>query len=445
MNKIDFDNNIKIWESLFGLDEETLDALYADFVKTERPSFNWKLGLTVKPWFVRLISWLERRIVPQFVDEVHCTDEDFIFVSCIDPVHRVKALPLIAQGFKYSIFFLPTVTRFGALKSYIAYYQKSKEPVFFDLFSKEDIKEYAVFLNKKKKLINAVRCSNEYDTQHMRYQICRFALYMIHAKRVFSTADKSVMWIFEHDKFFFIPVINEFRKKGIPTVQLQHGTFFDPRTAPYIPMYSDKVLCCSEREKDIYVECGENKGNIYVVGAPLQGLSISKINTLEEKYDVLVLLTATSLDEWKDMQIKCLKYINEHLNNLKVLLRFRPRSIKSDKQVLNPYVGLCDISEGSSLVEDVSISRRVINFSMDAAFEIIRAGKVFVTFVRKEELYRHYLDGICYSIDQLDEGIKALFDSNNKQQSAYSEKFGETDISRVRENFKRAINDIRDK
>lgn len=446
MNKKDFDDNINIWRYLFELDEKTLGALYADFVKTERTSFNWKLGMTVKPWFVRLLSWLERLIIRQEVDMISYTDEDFIFVSCIDPVHRIKTLPIIAQDFKYSIFFLPTVTRFGALKKYISYYHERNGRVLFDVFSKEDVKEYSVFLKTNKRLINSVKCSNKYDTQQMKYQICRFALYGINAKRVFRNAEKRIMWIFEHDKFFFIPVINVFRKKRILTIQLQHGTFFDPRTAPYIPMYSDKVLCCSEREKDIYVECGEKEDDIYVVGAPLQGVSKGVLKAVEEKYDIVVLLTATSLEELKNMQIECLNYINEYLNSMKILLRFRPRSIEPDKEVLNPFIGICDVSEGTSLAEDISNSRRVINFSMDAAFEAIRAEKAFITFVREEELYGHYLDGVCYSIDQLEDGIKALLESTGSKQSRlYLEKFGETNVDKIRGNFNRAINSIKAK
>lgn len=444
MLKKDFDDNIKIWRDLFKLDKETIDALYADFVKTPRVSINWKLGLTVKPWFVRLISWLERREANQKDNLINFPDEDFVFVSCIDPVHRIKTLPLIAKDFKYSIYFLPTVTRFGALKKYNAYYQKRKETIFIDIFSKEDVKEYLAFLKTNKKLIKAVKCSNKSDTRQMKYQIFRFALYGINAKRVFRAADRSKLWVFEHDKFFFIPVINEFRKKGIPTIQLQHGTFFDPRTAPFIPVYSDKVLCCSQREKDLYVEFGKNADDIYVVGAPLQGLRSDIIKPKGEKYDILVLLTVTSLEEWKEMQIKCLNYINKNLNGMKVLLRFRPRSAEKDKQVLNPYIGMCDVSEGTSLAEDISISRRVINFSMDAVFEAIRADKVFVTFVREEDMYGHYLDGVCYSIDRLEDGITDLFVStDSKQKRVNLEKFGETSIEKVRSNFNKAIIDIK--
>lgn len=446
MLKKDFDDNIKIWRSLFDLDEETIDALYADFVKTSRTSFNWKLGLTVKPWFVRFISWMERRKVLITHHMISSSDDDFVFVSCIDPVHRIKTLPLIAQDFKYSILFLPTVTRFGAFKSYNLYYKERSESVFFDLFSKEDIKEYSIFLRTNKRLINAVKCSNNYDTQLMRYQIRRFALFGINAKRVFRTVDRSKLWVFEHDKFFFIPVINEFRKKRIPTIQLQHGVFFDPRTAPFIPMYSDIVLCCSQREKSIYVESGKNPDDIYVVGAPLQGLCKDLIKSGEEKYDILVLLTVTSSEEWKDMQIKCLKYINEKLKGMKVLLRFRPRSAELDKHVLNPYIGFCEISEGNTLSEDISMSHRVINFSMDATFEAIRRNKPFITLVREEDLYGHYLDGICYKIEQLEEGIIDLLESaENHQHSIYLAKFGETNVDKVRDNFYRAINDIKSK
>lgn len=442
MKKEDFDRNAEIWRNLFDIDDKTINALYADIVKRGLP-FNKKLGMTIQPWFVSLVSIYERYFAHGCNKPYNNDGDDFVFVTCLDPIHRVKTLPLVAKDFKYTKFFLPSTTRPTVVKHYYNYYKKKgNEKFVLGVFSNEDIRKYRFFLHENKTILKSIKCDNEEDTSALRYYIMRYALYDIYAKRVFAGTASNSLWLFEHDKFFFIPVINEFRKKNVLTVQMQHGTFFNPHTDAYIPLYTDKIFCCSEREKSLYKEGGVDGKDIYVTGAPLQTIGSSKLD-VEKKYDVVVLLTETDTSALS-LQQKALKYLGDNYAEKKILLRFRPRSKERDKLKLAGYTFGFDISESTSLMEDICSAHKVLSFSEDATFEVIRAGRQFVCLVEPSRLYGHYLDGVCYTVDQLEVCIKKLTEEDTYDiKEKYLFIYGETEIEAIRQNFKNAILEIK--
>ena len=151
MTKNDFDDNRGIWVKLFGVNEHTLAALYADIVKRNL-SFDKRLLLTIKPWFVSLVSLFERLVTPNSHKNFDCTGNDFVFITCPDPVHRVKTLSSIAGNLKFTKFFLPSITRPTVVRQYYKYYkEEKKESVFFGIFSPIDIRNYRQFLKRKRK------------------------------------------------------------------------------------------------------------------------------------------------------------------------------------------------------------------------------------------------------------------------------------------------------
>ncbi len=442
MNKKDFNNNIEIWKKLYGIDDKTIDVVRAELLKAVDYKYNRLTVLAGKPWFIRLISIVERLLSPNLSKDYSFDDEDFIMIASFDGFNRVKTLPLIAGNFKYKIFFLPTVTRPKHVIDFYRYYKKAEMDVFFGTFPNNVIKEYSFFLKKNKKLFSAIKCEDKESEKILRYLMKRFAIYSIYAKEIFKQASNEKLWIFEQDKHYFTPVINEFRKKGVMTVELQHGTFFNPTTDDRLPLYVDKMICCSEREKKLYRDGGADINDVYVTGAPLQTLHAEKYEEYSIKYDLLVLLTdATPTHIGR--QIATLKYINEHYNDKRILLRFRPKSAERDKKNLAEYVKGHLISTDTSLMEDLSSSEKVITFSEDAIFEIIQAKKTFIAIFNKSDLYGGYLDGLCYTADEIDVCLPQLFRKDfTVDLDKYIYAFGDTDVDVVKSRFEKVLYEL---
>lgn len=104
MNKKDFDDNIVIWKKLFDVDDTTIEVLRADILKMDYYKYNRLTVLAGKPWFIKFISIIERLLSPKLSKKFNLDDEDFIIIATCD-FNRVKTLPLIANNFKYKVFF----------------------------------------------------------------------------------------------------------------------------------------------------------------------------------------------------------------------------------------------------------------------------------------------------------------------------------------------------
>lgn len=444
MKQKDFDNNIAVWKKLYGLDEKTIEALRADLLTRVDFKYNRLTALAGKPWFIRLMSIAERMLTHGMSQMFEMKDQDFVLLACADSVNRVKTLPLIVKSFNYSVLFLPTLTRPLSVRNFYKYYkEKHTMDVFFGTFSREVVAEYRRFIRKNKSVFNEVKCEDEDSAKILLYVMKRFALYSIYAKHILEKSKKGVLWLFEHDKFYFIPVINEFRKLHVMTSQMLHGTFFNPLTARYIPIYTDRMICSSEREKRIFEEFKEDGNHIYVTGAPLQTLREKKSVEVPLKYDMLILMTAT-LSHLIEKQKKALTYINEHFSDQKILARFRPASAETDKANLAEYTKGYAISEGTSLMEDLCSAKKVVTFSEDTIFEILRAEKPFVAIVNKDDMYGNYLDGICCTTENMGSCLKELFMTEElHDMSKYLRAFGETDPEKIKGKFEKVIIDLK--
>ena len=446
MMDFNIDYNIDIFKRLFQFDEKTLECIKEDLQKREslRSQYNKLSRLSLSPWYIRIVSIVEQLMAWTMSRRFNTEGDDFVFVTCIDPVHRVKTLPLISNGLKYTKFFLPTVTRPIMVRSYYKYYKKNiGEKVYIGTFSQKDVSNYVKFVKKHACLINDVVCNSNDEKNILVDYIKRTILYHVYAKRVFANVDNRNLWLFEHDKFFFIPVINQFRNKDVMTTQLQHGTFFNPQRTSYFPLYSDKIICCSEREKSMYKSAGIKEKDIFVVGAPLQTINPKRSYTTKEKYDMLVVLTNTRPQEL-EIQKKVLAYLKDKCKSKSILLRFRPRSMAMDKKNLSGYTDGFIVSSGSSLQEDLCSARKVITFSLDSIYEILSNKKSFILFADSTNILDDSLDGIGYTIGDIDKGIHDLFNlENSRDQEKYVHVFGETDIHKMSANFDRAINALK--
>ncbi len=436
--------NLIIIQRLFNLDERTIEAVKGDILKREMNKSSFLSRLSINPWFVWLVSIFERLMAPRMSKKYDLANDDFAFVSCIDPVHRVRTLPLVAGDLDYTLFFLPTLTRPTVVRTYYNYYKKKpQEKVFFGTFIWRDVFKYKRFIRLNANIISEINCDNDNDTKVLREYAKRFALYKIYAERVFASVSNDRLWLFEHDKFFFIPVINYFREEGILTTQLQHGTFINPEIDTFFPLYSDKIICCSEREKELYRKSGVQESDIYVLGAPLQTIKEKSNLNVPEKYDCVLVLTHTAPKELA-IQKTVLSYIKEHFTDKSVLVRFRPRSATVDKQNLAEYTSGYTISEGNSLSQDLCSAKRVITFSLDSIYEIIREKKLFVTFVDSNDIIDNSLEGICDTVDNLEDCIRELFVQNvDTKRERYLTAFGETDVEKIRNGFKTILSNLK--
>ena len=444
MTEKDFDSNIKVWQKLYGVDDKTIKALRSDLLTRVDFKYNRLTALAGKPWFIRLISLAERIMASGMSGQFKAQEEDFIMVACSDSFNRVKTLPLIARHFRYSVLFLPTLTRPFSMRQFYTYYKENRiMRVFFGTFSNRNINEYSKFIKKNKEVFNEIKCDDEDSANILRYVMKRFALYSIYARELVAKTGKYKLWLFEHDKFYFIPVINEFRRQHVMTTQMLHGSFFNPLNARYLPIYTDKMICSSEREKKIFEEFGEDRASIYVTGAPLQTLKEKKTVEVPIRYDLLLLMTAT-MSHLIEKQKKALAYINDHYGQKEILIRFRPASAKIDKINLSEFIASYTISEGTSLLEDLCSAKHIVTFSEDTIFEILRAEKPFVAIVNQSDLYGGYLDGICCTTDDMGDSLKELFaEEKTVETDKYKMAFGETDPQIIKAKFERVIYDLK--
>ena len=364
------------------------------------------------------------------------SDEDFVFVSCPDPVFRTKNIGLITGSLKYCIIYLPTFHVSTSLK-YHYFFRKEGIKAFFPTIRLI----YVIRAWKRTKKITRLMDSSYSNVQRKRLfgAMMSFAVHDQVVNYLLKTTDSfKGKWLLEHDKFFFIPTVFNLHKRGKEITMLQHGIFFRP-SSNYFPLFCDKVLCCSEREKRIYSENGVSQDRVVVFGAPLQTLQLDRINTLEGKhYDLLVLLTR--VDEKNiDLTRRVLTFIKE--NYTSVLVRMRPRSQKNDEMYLSDLLNGIEVSSTNrSIYVDLSNSEKVVSFSEDANVEIAKLHKPFIYVSSRSE--ESYLNGV--TIKNYEEEIQKLMENefySSFNEDQYKEILGETNVFVLQEKFMKYIKD----
>lgn len=364
-------------------------------------------------------------------------DEDFIFFSCPDPVFRTKTISLITGEVKYLIVYLPNF-RVPAALSYHKFFKTTDTRAYFPTIKLKHVIEAKKRLNLFKK--NSGGLDKSLDCQKLFSVMSSYLIYDSLMKDLLKqTKGFKGKWILEHDKFYFIPTVANLHKRCEKTTMLQHGVFF--RTSfNYFPMFCDKVLCCSEREKRIYAENGVSEDRVVVLGAPLQTLQLSdEVKKGCKQYDLLVMMTMVK-EENIDLIKDVLTFIKQNYKN--VLVRMRPRSRKGDEVLLGEALDGLTLNEpGSSIMDDLMICEKVVSFSEDANVEVAKLRKPFI-YVWNEGKRDMKNMGNCATADNYQEEIKKLMEQEfystfGKEQ--YDEILGVTDIDVLRERFVKYI------
>lgn len=360
-------------------------------------------------------------------------DEDFIFVSCPDPIFRTKTIGLIAGNLKYSVVYLPNFHISASLR-YHKYFTEKGTRAFFPTIRLRHVlqaqKAVAGFKRQCAGLDDSIECKKLLST------LSSYLIYNELVKNYLNSADSfKGKWLLEHDKFYFMSTAANLHLCGKETTMLQHGVFFRP-SFNYIPLYCTKVLCCSEREKKIYAENGVAENRVMVFGAPLQTLQQEK--DLSEKpcqYDLLLMMTDVN-DNNKALMQQVMTYVRQNYEN--VLVRMRPRSRKKDESILAEQLnGMTISSEGRTIFDDISSCKKVISFSEDANVEIAKCNKPFI-YVWTEGRRDAEVMSRCATEENYKEEIQKFmtqdfYSTFSKEQ--YKEVLGETDVNVLRQKF----------
>ena len=364
-------------------------------------------------------------------------EDDFAFVSCPDPIFRTKTIGMITGELRYCIIYLPTFHISAALK-YHKFFKEQQIRAYFPTIKLSDV------LDAKRKLAafknQCADLGNDIEIQRLLSTLSMFLIYDRVVKDYLKEADGfKGKWILEHDKYYFMPAVSNLRQIGKESTMLQHGVFFR-KSHNYFPLFCDKVLCCSEREKRIYSENGVGEDRVTVLGAPLQTLQVSDVEKPTGRhYDLLVLVTEIK-ESNREITSQVLTFIKQ--NYKCVLVRMRPRSRKSDETLLGEALqGLTLSAEGTPITDDLNSCDKVVSFSEDANVEVAKLHKPFI-YVGNEGEQDLKSMGNCATAENYQEEIRKLMEQEfystfSKEQ--YNEVLGETDVDILKKKFVRYI------
>lgn len=430
-----FSRNKKVIQEILSVDNLTIDTLEGEFDNLRELSFIHKhvfsfyILLAILSNLIYWLMGLNKRLTQY-------ENDDFLFFSCPDSVFRTKNISLIAGGLKYSMIYLPNMHVISSLY-YSRYFIRNKIKAFFPTVAIRDVLHTR---NIYRQIERGLQEKNGEEYDRVKYTVSIFILYKFIANRFLNGIDSfKGKCIFEHQKFYFMPFVDTFRKKRIETTMLQHGLFFQP-AFDYMPLFCDKVLCCSEREKALYLENDTEEERIKVFGAPLQTLATDKNSTYDQsKYNLLILMT-----EVDDNNILILKVVLEYIkaNYNKILIRMRPRSRKEDiKRLGDVLQGMVISPHKNTIVEDIECCAKIVSFSVDANVEVAKLHKPMV-YVWTEGPASEVNDINCATEENYMVEINKLMTEDfysTFSETKYKEILGETDVNILKARFKEYI------
>lgn len=369
---------------------------------------------------------------------VSSNDDDFIFISCPDTVFRTKTIGQIAAELKYGVIYLPNFHIRSALK-YNRFFKRKKNRIYFPTIHLKYVFGAIHKMSVFKKLCGKV--DRQPETRRLFSVMSSFFIYDYVVKDYLSRINNDFhgKWILEHDKFYFMSSVVNLHQRGQKCTMLQHGCFMEIDT-DFMPLFCDQVLCCSNRERDTYINCGLSPENVITFGAPLQMLGTNDSFDVKtgKKHSLLILLTIANEESIEPMRA-VLSFVKDNYQD--VLVRMRPRSKKNDIRLLEKELRGLEISDNkSSLAEDIFYCDKVISFSEDANIEVTKHNKPFIYvhpwLGENRELRR---DMPYATMENYRDEIKKLmenefYSSFSKEQ--YKEIVGETDVNVLRQRFK---------
>lgn len=436
MNEIIFEKYKTQIKKVFELDDKAVDILSFEAGRTEGLTLLGKYPLI----FHGVLAVITNILYPinRLKRDVKIDgDEDFIFVSCSDTIFRTKTIGLIADGLKYHIIYLPNFHIKTAI-NYHLFFEARGISVFFPTIKVSQVLKAWKKVNKLKSILGDN--DKSVNRNKMISVLSSYAIYEQVVNTYLKQTESFVgKWILEHDKFYFNASVIKLHQANKICTMLQHGVFFKP-SFNYIPLFCDKVLCCSEREKKIYMANSVIENRVIVFGAPLQTLQLEENATDKtEKYDLLIMLTIVK-DENLEIIKDVLRHVKQNYNS--VLVRLRPRSRKNDELLLAQELqGMTLNMEGSSIMEDLFQCKKVISFSEDANVEIAKTNKPFVYIWSGNGDRIMGLEN-CATIDNYADEIQKLMTQDFYStfcKEKYNDILGETDVDVLKQRFYKYI------
>lgn len=349
----------------------------------------------------------------------------------------------------------PPIFHYSKVINHIAYFNEIKKPIRLDCFNFGDlIKTFCKTLFSLKDLVCfESKINNHFGISEHKIVVLyfQFNLYSMYYLRLLNTLDKNDrFWFFDYDldaKYIAFNFKLHMLRPKDSSIHMQHGIFHKAEIE-FSNTVADYHLCCSNREKDI-IEAGNNAhgAKVIVQGCPLQSLNVQSIDIVK-KYKLLILLTSTDLEEIFILQTKVLKLF--YYMEAQVLVRFRPASYNIDREKLKNYLSQYNVSNGTSLEEDVKSANCVISFSEDSIFSCFRNSAKLILFVSDQmyEIYETINDNSpnmkVYSSSHLDEDMLRVFADSNDACDFYHdasviENFGIFDLKSYRKRFERNL------
>lgn len=361
-----------------------------------------------------------------------------VFVTHYSHILKAIGFNKVFENENYGILYVPTVHS----KDRTRHFKQLKENknVKFDYFGLSTFfKSFLLFFD----ILFFIKLKKKYPNSFsvLFKNIVKYKIFEFYAEKTYQIGRSVKLWIFDNDRDTnFTPLIILINKRGIPTVSLQHGVFFEGNKF-YIPSISKHVFCCSEREKKMFVRGGVEIDKINVIGAPLQTFVHKNSNldvkhNINIKYDVLILLTSTIFEKEFAAQIKLLNLLANH-DEFSVIVRFRPASVHYDREQLDKYISPKFFISDNDLEADIRQSKSIITFSFDALYNCVINNKKIILLCAPEikkqlstqtnPLVLNYLD--------IESIIKYLNLDIPFEKEVFVNNFGEYDFSIYRSNF----------
>lgn len=372
--------------------ERFLELLTIEYLVKNTPIFvNSKYEKSDNAYFKLLIvslgALLSILLWPFYNRKIKVKEKDMqhiVFVSFADYIVRHKHVFSLLEE-PVSVLY-PPVFHYGKLDNHIKHFNSIGKPIHIGCFHLLDWISASIYCFKNIGALLAFsrKIDEHFGTSGNKFLVVYYQalVYSLYFKRLLKKLDRGKrVWFLDYDldcKYIVLnQLIHENRDNDV-SVHMQHGIFHVANCA-YSDNVSDYDCCCSEREKQIIINGNNHFGSTVVVqGCPLQSLQKSPQH-ITKTNKVLVLLTATDMEEAYQMQVKLLEILHDLCND--TLLRFRPASRYIDEDRLKPYTVGFKISNGTTLEEDVYSSECVISFSEDSVFSCFRSNTRVVLFV----------------------------------------------------------------
>lgn len=318
------------------------------------------------------------------------------------------------------------------------------------------LKNVFLYVFDKGQIIHSI-LSKKFKVKQFHYTYIRDIIFYYWAEKFISdilvSHPQKLITFFEHDnggKFLFLAEL--FNQKKIPTVHVQHGSFFEVNEH-YKPI-SRYFLACSNREKNLLVNEGIIKEDqVFVYGAPLQVHYHKRkdFNRIKKRYKCLIISSFVDNNNYANV-IKFYKVIDSYFGQGDYLVRFRPASYQNDKKYLIDKIKNAELSDSkSSLVDDILSSEIIISFSIDSLHHCLELNKRVVFILDKnimdtsKVLPPNDLITVINSPDILIQELdnyRSDYEPNNSARKFIEENFGTTNERILLENINFAIKNI---